>query len=72
MIFGSKIWIIHDMYYVHLLEYMNYEYLIQLRGKCILDMETWIRYTWYEYMDFIYVTECDLYMWIYIYMLEIE
>ena len=39
MIFVNQSWIIHDIEYVHMIEYMNLEYLMCLRGKCILDME---------------------------------
>ena len=67
MIFVNQSWIIHDIEYVHMIEYMNLEYLMCLRGKCILVMEfvldtlgmkTWILCicyrTWYIY-GYIYI-----------------
>ena len=53
MIFGNKI-----------LDFSWYELctLVRVYELGILDMETWIRYTWYVYMDFIYVMDCDIYV----------
>ena len=34
-------------------EFVEYVYLICIRGICILDMNTWNMYTWYEYAEYV-------------------
>ena len=34
-------------------EYVEYVYLIWIRGICTLDMNMWNMYTWYEYVEYV-------------------
>ena len=67
MIFVNKSWNIQDIEYVHMIEYLKLEYLIRLRGKCILDMGTCL-----DTLDMntrmVYMLRNVIYMWLYIYI----